>query len=158
MTNEHITHKVHTTHFPELYRKSIEEGELLCADSDRERSFKVVDKDGLVYLLIEARKDYICEEDIVEERHGCFIKKFVVEKDFIGSEQFQQYMEDFQNSITYAMILSSNKTHFARYKYIWARKEKGQDCLIAEYLNLKLVDEYCDIQIYKSGELNNGNL
>ena len=155
MTNEHITHKVHTTHFPELYRKSIEESELLCADSDRERSFKVIDKDGLVYLLIEVRKDYVCAEDIIEERHGCFIKNFVVEEVFIGTEQFQQYMKVFQNSITYALISSSNDTHLARYKYIWARKEKGQDCLIAKYLNLKLVDEYRDIQIYKSGELNN---
>lgn len=155
MTQEFISHRIHTTRFPELQKVPIEQGEYICLDADKQRSFKIVDNDGLVYLLIEVKKDYIYDTDRIEELHGCFIKRFVVEQVFLDTALFNEYINDFKQSVEFAMIQSANRTFYARYKYLWARRETGQNCLIANYLDLHLVDTTCDIQIFRSHDFNN---
>ena len=106
-------------------------------------------------MLIEALKGYIDEADMNSERHGCFIKRFIVEKVFVETDMFLKYLKDFISSVQYAMIESTTGTFLARYKYIWARKMKGQACLVAKCLNLKPIYDYNDILIYKSDEIDN---
>ena len=156
MTQEYVTNNVTiTSMLSGIQRKSLDDNDLTCKDTDRNVSFKVVNENDQVLMLIEALKGYIDRSDLNNEKHGCFIKRFIVEKEFVETDKFLQCLKGFVSSVQYAMVESTTGTYLARYKYIWARKMKGQACLVAKYLNLKLISEYNDILIYKSDEINN---
>ena len=119
MTQEYVTNKVtNTSKSSGVQRKSLDDNDITCKDTDRNVSFKVVNENNQVLMLIEALRGYIDESDMNSEKHGCFIKRFIVEKEFVETDEFLKCLKNFISSVQYAMIESTNGTFISRYKYI----------------------------------------
>lgn len=154
ITTEKIIHTNRKTDCKTLRKEHLDTKKVICKNFDRTISFKVVDDDGNIYMLVEAVHSVINEQNLVNEHHGCFISRFIADEYFMKTTKFRQCISEFVESVKYAMTDAETKTETGkkykmRYQYIWARKLKGDYCHIAGQLDMPLFDEDSSFQTYK---------
>ena len=154
MTIERVLEYNKKIDFYNLQQIQFAETDCTSETTDMDVSKKLVDNEGNIVMLIEAlTMDYYSNDDLYATK-GCFIKRFEFTKDIINSRPWFDFIVSFITSVRYRMVLSNNQKFLAYYNYIWSQKIDGEQCVIAELLDMKIVHKKNGIVTY-IGKLHN---
>lgn len=123
--------------FSSLEKKPFTKSDVSNEMTDINVSMKLIDSFGNVVMLIEAMGIDIYPDDDSFGKKGCLVGRFEFVEGLINTHHWNDFLKSFLTSIRYSMIPCDNGHFLGRYKYIWAQKEEGQQCVIAEALGLK---------------------
>lgn len=148
ITKEIINNRVTVIKSSELHKEELDNEEYLNTDFDRKHSFKIIDNDGIIYLLIEVCRCDIQVSGIPCHNYGCYIQKIVVEDKFIDTDEFVHFINDFLESL-YAEDCNGFSNEPC-YKYLWAYCLTGDELYLVRHIGLQKVEENSCMAIYHS--------
>lgn len=93
--------------------------ECMDPNSDTEVSFKLVNEEGDVLMLIEAKPLNRFKDDDKKAHIGCFIHRFEYWEEILNTEQFHDFLRDFLTAVRYKMVRCNGNSFLSYYKYLW---------------------------------------
>lgn len=127
--------------------KMLDKVDAFSKETNLAASVKLVDSNGIVYMLIECETKDICADNN-NYLKGCFIRRFEYEKRLINTRIWADTINAFVTSVKYSMVFVDDNKFLSRYRYIWAQTNK-EFCIIAEILGLAVEWTVDEITTYK---------
>ena len=113
--------------------KHLKVNECIDSDSDIYTSFKLINQDGDVLLLLESMPLDLFKDDDIKGHKGCFIRRF----EFYKKAPYEEFTKAFLTAVRYKMISCDNNHLIAYYSYLWLKLHKTDKYLINLLFNLK---------------------
>lgn len=121
----------------DVYIKHLELQDCIDNLSDVDTSFKLVNKDGDILLLIECMPLDIWIDGDSKGDKGCFIRRF----EYYVDAPCQVFFKQFITAVKFKMT-NCNEGFLSYYKYVWTKISKNRYSLINECLNFdKQIDD-----------------
>lgn len=146
MTKETILKPIANIDITTIHKERLSASEITSPQTDADISMKLVDNSGNVIMLIEVSSCTINAKDEEIYRKGCFVNRFEFVENFVNTTCWTEFLKTFITAARCQMIPVETGKYLARYQYIWAQKEIGCQCVIAEIFGLKEIkieNEFC---------------
>lgn len=137
MTKETVLKPISNIDITTIHKARLSASEITSPQTDENVSMKLIDSSGNIIMLIEVLSCSINTIDDKTCRKGCFVKRFEFLEEFVNTPYWKEFLTSFMTAARYQMIPVEDGKYLAYYKYIWAQKELGSQCVIAEIFGME---------------------
>lgn len=128
-----IDYPYYTPSKKDLRVEHLDISECMDPNSDTDVSFKLVNEEGDVLMLIEAKLLNRFKDDDQKAHMGCFIHRFEYWDEILRTEPFWDFLRDFLTAVRFKMVYNDNR-FLSYYKYLWTIISKKSFSIIGDIL------------------------
>lgn len=103
----------------ELKVENLVISEISNINSDTDISFKLVNEEGDILMLIEGKPFNRFKDDDKKVHIGCFIHRFEYWDEILNTEPFYDFLQKFLTAVRYKMVRCNGNRFLSYYKYLW---------------------------------------